>query len=100
MEPQTSFLMRLLLLAALLLPLSFALKFEMQAHPGAESASKERCIRNFVAKDQLVVVTATVSGHRGDGQVMNLHVRSPVSFYHSPPLRNPTRQRRWSKERE
>ena len=50
----------MLLLA--LLPLSFALKFDIQAHPGAESASKERCIRNFVAKDQLVVVTATISG--------------------------------------
>jgi hypothetical protein len=72
MESRTSFLMRLLLLA--LLPLSFALKFDIQAHPGAESASKERCIRNFVAKDQLVVVTATISGHRGDGQVLNLHV--------------------------
>jgi hypothetical protein len=72
MESRTSFLVRLLLLA--LLPLSFALKFDIQAHPGAESASKERCIRNFVAKDQLVVVTATISGHRGDGQVLNLHV--------------------------
>lgn len=67
------FLMRLLLLA--LVPLSLALKFDIQAHPGAESASKERCIRNFVAKDQLVVVTATISGHRGDGQVLNMHVR-------------------------
>lgn len=72
MKSRTSFLVRLLLLA--LLPLSFALKFDIQAHPGAESASKERCIRNFVAKDQLVVVTATISGHRGDGQVLNLHV--------------------------
>jgi hypothetical protein len=59
---------------AFLLPLVAALKFDIQAHPGHESASKERCIRNFVAKDQLVVVTATVSGSRGDGQTLNMHV--------------------------
>lgn len=59
---------------AFLLPLTTALKFEMQAHPGHESTQKERCIRNFVAKDQLVVVTATVSGSRGDGQTLNMHV--------------------------
>jgi hypothetical protein len=51
-----------------------ALKFDIQAHPGHESASKERCIRNFVAKDQLVVVTAIISGSRGDGQTLNMHV--------------------------
>lgn len=67
-------MIRLLLLA--LLPASLALKFEIQAHPGAESSGKERCIRNFVAKDQLVVVTATVSGNRGDGQMLNMHVRA------------------------
>jgi len=62
------------LLLAFLIPLVSALKFDLQAHPGHESASKERCIRNFVAKDQLVVVTATVSGSRGDGQTLNMHV--------------------------
>ena len=62
------------LLFAFLLPLVAALKFDIQAHPGHESASKERCIRNFVAKDQLVVVTATVSGSRGEGQTLNMHV--------------------------
>jgi hypothetical protein len=51
-----------------------ALKFEITAHPGHESVYKERCIRNFVAKDQLVVVTATISGSRGDGQVLNMQV--------------------------
>lgn len=63
------------LLIAFLLPLVSALKFDIQAHPGHESASKERCIRNFVAKDQLVVVTATISGSKGDGQTLNMHVR-------------------------
>lgn len=62
------------LLFAFILPLVAALKFDIQAHPGHESASKERCVRNFVAKDQLVVVTATVSGNRGDGQTLNMHV--------------------------
>jgi hypothetical protein len=63
------------LLFLLSLPLISALKFDVQAHHGHESASKERCIRNFVAKDQLVVVTANVDGYRGDGQQLNMHVR-------------------------
>jgi hypothetical protein len=63
------------LLFLVLLPLASALKFDMAAHHGHESASKERCIRNFVAKDQLVVVTANVDGFRGDGQQLNMHVR-------------------------
>ena len=62
------------LLFLVLLPLVSALKFDMAAHHGHESASKERCIRNFVAKDQLVVVTANVDGYRGDGQQLNMHV--------------------------
>ena len=69
--------LQLRLLLALLLPLTAALKFNIQAHHGHESASKERCIRNFVGKGQLVVVTATVSGARGDGQTLNMHVRLP-----------------------
>ena len=56
------------------LPLVSALKFDVAAHHGHESAKYERCIRNFVAKDQLVVVTANVDGNRGDGQQLNLHV--------------------------
>ena len=46
-----------------------ALKFDMAA------GSRQRCIRNFVARDTLVVVTATVSGHKGDGQTVNMLVR-------------------------
>ena len=63
-----------LLIFALLLPLTYALKFDIVAQPG-HSAKNERCIRNFVNKDTLVVVTATVSGNRGDGQMVNMHVR-------------------------
>jgi len=76
------------LLFAFILPLVAALKFDIQAHPGHESASKERCIRNFVAKDQLVVVTATASGSRGDGQTLNMH----VSGFPEPALRKSMRQ--------
>ncbi|TKA30707.1 Endoplasmic reticulum vesicle protein 25 [Salinomyces thailandicus] len=73
------------LLLAFALPLISALKFDIQAHPGHESAKQERCIRNFVAKDQLVVVTATISGSRGDGQTLNMHIKDAVgNDYHRP----------------
>ncbi|KAF2169985.1 hypothetical protein M409DRAFT_35997 [Zasmidium cellare ATCC 36951] len=78
-------MLALKLLLAFLLPLVSALKFEIQAHPGHESASKERCIRNFVAKDQLVVVTATVSGNRGDGQTLNMHIKDAVGNDYARP---------------
>lgn len=52
----------------LFVEISSALKFDIAAGKG------ERCIRNFVLKDQLVVVTAIVSGERGDGQMVNMHV--------------------------
>ena len=50
-----------------------ALKFDVEAHSQGDKKG-ERCIRNFVAKDTLVVVTATVDGHKGDGMVVNMHV--------------------------
>lgn len=77
-------MLALKLLLAFALPLASALKFDIQAHPGGESAKQERCIRNFVAKDQLVVVTATVSGKRGDGQTLNMHV-STTTFHNATP---------------
>jgi hypothetical protein len=49
-----------------------ALRFEL--HATAPSASRERCVRNFVARDTLVVVTATVGGTKGDGMVVNMRV--------------------------
>jgi len=82
---QTTATMLAVKLLALALPLAAALKFDIQAHPGHESASKERCIRNFVGKDQLVVVTTIVSGSRGDGQTLNMHVKDAVgNDYHRP----------------
>lgn len=70
----------LCLLQALLLfaPLAAALKFDLHAVNSHESAKHERCIRNFVAKDQLVVVTAIMDGFRGDGQTVNMHVCGPA----------------------
>lgn len=63
----------LLQLYLLMLPLTLALKFDLQAHTG-HSSKYERCIRNFVAKDTLVLVTAIVGGSKGDGQMVNMHV--------------------------
>lgn len=62
------------LLSLAILPFSWALKFDLAAHTG-----RERCIRNFVAKDTLVLVTAIVDGQKGDGQQVNMHVGLPLS---------------------
>ncbi|KAI9855352.1 MAG: vesicle coat component [Trichoglossum hirsutum] len=58
------------------LPSSSALKFDLQAYPKGHHTP--RCIRNFVARDTLVVVTATVGGTKGDGQVVNIHIKDAV----------------------
>jgi hypothetical protein len=57
----------------LLLAAVEALKFDIEAF-GRGDPKATRCIRNFVAKDTLVVVTATVDGYKGDGMVINMHV--------------------------
>ncbi len=62
-----------LLLFLALLSLSLALKFDLQAHTG-HNARYERCIRNFVGRETLVLVTAIVSGSKGDGQVVHMRV--------------------------
>jgi len=59
---------------------SAALKFDIAAQ---QRGHRQRCIRNFVAKDTLVVVTATVSGHKGDGQQVNIHVWIYLLFLRS-----------------
>lgn len=53
--------------------ISQALKFDLAAHTGHDQRY-DRCVRNFVTKDTLVLVTAIVDGHKGDGQVVNMHV--------------------------
>lgn len=66
-------LLRTLCSAILLIACVEGLKFDIDAyHQG--SAKAVRCIRNFVAKETLVVVTATVDGHKGDGMIVNMHV--------------------------
>ncbi|OJJ97918.1 hypothetical protein ASPACDRAFT_80036 [Aspergillus aculeatus ATCC 16872] len=79
----THFTMRSLLglLFLLFVQLSSALKFDLSAVSG----KNERCIRNFVFKDQLVVVTAIVSGNKGDGQVVNMHIKDALGNEHGRP---------------
>lgn len=68
--PPLQWLCGLLLLACA----ASALKFDLAAHSGAESQRRERCIRNFVPRETLVVVTVTSDGTRGDGMMVNVHV--------------------------
>jgi p24 family protein delta-1 len=69
--------------SALILLLSFhlgtALKFDLIAQP--PHSKNERCIRNFVNRDTLVVVTAILDGSKGDGQIVNMHVCFDQSFW-------------------
>lgn len=77
MAPQRSLLRQLCSAALLFAACSEALKFDLAAfNPGQHG--RERCIRNFCAKDTLVVVTATVGGQRGDGMIVNMHIRDAV----------------------
>ncbi|RAK91384.1 WD40 repeat-like protein [Aspergillus costaricaensis CBS 115574] len=69
------------LLFLLFVQLTSALKFDLSAVSG----KNERCIRNFVFKDQLVVVTAIVSGNKGDGQVVNMHIKDALGNDHGRP---------------
>ena len=66
-------LQRLCSLLLLLAVGSQALKLDIQAGNGHDKHSR-RCIRNFVSKDMLVVVTAIVDGYKGDGMQLNMHV--------------------------
>ncbi|KAI9811201.1 MAG: vesicle coat component [Phylliscum demangeonii] len=79
--------LRLPLLVLFLAAASVAsgLKFDVHAHPLGHQKRSERCIRNFVAKDTLVVVTATVGGTRGDGQEVNMHIKDAVGNEYGRP---------------
>ncbi|KAL8768176.1 MAG: hypothetical protein Q9194_005781 [Teloschistes cf. exilis] len=72
------------LLSFAVLPFSSALKFDIQAHTG-HGNKYERCIRNFVAKDTLVLVTAIVSGQKGDGQMVSMHIKDAVGNEYGRP---------------
>ncbi|KAK6530264.1 vesicle coat component [Orbilia ellipsospora] len=62
--------------------LASALKFDLHAHPAGHP---QRCIRNFAAKDTLVVVTAIVGGSKGDGQKVNIHIKDAVGNEYGKP---------------
>lgn len=59
-------------------PSAVGLKFDLTAHPQGQHKKSERCIRNFVSRDTLVVVTATIGGAKGDGQTVNMHIKDAV----------------------
>ncbi|KAL2157385.1 hypothetical protein VTH06DRAFT_6203 [Thermothelomyces fergusii] len=63
---------------------SEALKFDIQAGSGSDKHSR-RCIRNFVSKDTLVVVTAIVDGHKGDGMQLNMHITDATGNEYGKP---------------
>ncbi|EAQ92394.1 hypothetical protein CHGG_00629 [Chaetomium globosum CBS 148.51] len=63
---------------------SNALKLDIQAGSGHDKTSR-RCIRNFVAKDMLVVVTAIVDGWRGDGMQLNMHISDSTGNEYGKP---------------
>ncbi|RJE20972.1 hypothetical protein PHISCL_06682 [Aspergillus sclerotialis] len=71
----------LISLLFLFIHLSSALKFDIYATSGHH----EQCIRNFVGQDQLVMVTAIVSGQRGDGQMVNMHIKDALGNEHGHP---------------
>jgi hypothetical protein len=85
MVAQMSLLQRFCAMLLLFSTAAQALKFDLAAHSGGESAKKERCIRNFVAKDTLVVVTAVVGGYKGDGMTVNVHIRDAVGNEYGRP---------------
>lgn len=72
-------LQRLLCSLLFLASLAAGLKFDLEA------GKPQRCIRNFVAKDTLVVVTATVSGYKGDGMMVNMHIKDAVGNEYGRP---------------
>ncbi|CAM1500714.1 Fc.00g098760.m01.CDS01 [Cosmosporella sp. VM-42] len=67
----------------LLVGITNALKFDLAATP--EGSRKDRCIRNFVGRDTLVVVTATVDGYKGDGMQVNIQIRDAVGNEYGRP---------------
>ncbi|OLL23993.1 Endoplasmic reticulum vesicle protein 25 [Neolecta irregularis DAH-3] len=54
---------------------SIALKFSISSFPESSASSYQKCISNFVSADTLVVVTAIVTGSKGDGQRVNIEIK-------------------------
>ncbi|RDA94643.1 hypothetical protein CP533_2492 [Ophiocordyceps camponoti-saundersi (nom. inval.)] len=78
-------LQRLILGVLVLASAARGLKLELHAHPGSESKKKERCVRNFVGQETLVVVAAKVDGHKGDGMMVNMHIRDALGNEYAKP---------------
>ncbi|RCI08397.1 hypothetical protein L249_8862 [Ophiocordyceps polyrhachis-furcata BCC 54312] len=78
-------LQQLLLGTLVLATAALGLKLELHAHPGSESKKKERCVRNFVGQETLVVVAAKVDGHKGDGMMVNIHIRDALGNEYAKP---------------
>ncbi|KUJ18162.1 uncharacterized protein LY89DRAFT_614718 [Mollisia scopiformis] len=78
------FFLRMLGSLLLFLACAEALKFDIEAFNSGDSKGR-RCIRNFVAKDTLVVVTATVDGYKGDGMIVNMHIKDAVGNEYGRP---------------
>lgn len=73
----SSSVLRVLCGLALLFVCADALKFDLLGYQ-SHGQKNQRCIRNFVSKDTLVMVTATVGGHKGDGMQVNVHIKDAV----------------------
>ncbi|KAL2105543.1 hypothetical protein VUR80DRAFT_8187 [Thermomyces stellatus] len=80
---QRSSLLRLLCSLLLLATFAHGLRFELEARKAKDV--RERCIRNFVGKDTLVVVTAIVSGNKGDGQTVNMQIKDTLGNEYGRP---------------
>ncbi|GAO49777.1 hypothetical protein SAICODRAFT_88923 [Saitoella complicata NRRL Y-17804] len=70
-----------LLLLLALVHSSTALKFSIDASPNPT----QKCISNHVGLDQLVVVTAVSSGHKGDGQRLDIEIRDSAGNHYASP---------------
>ena len=49
-----------------------AIKFNLPAQPS--EYVNQLCLRYFVEPNELIIVTASVNGHKGDGQRVNMEV--------------------------
>lgn len=79
---QRTSLLRFFCSLLLLATFGNALKFELEARKAGDV--RERCVRNFVGRDTLIVVTAIVSGNKGDGQQVNIQVRFAPKLAREP----------------
>ncbi|KAK7202529.1 endoplasmic reticulum vesicle protein [Myxozyma melibiosi] len=73
----------LLLLLLVFAAHASALKFAVHTRPAGHPS--ERCIRNFVQRDAMVIVNVKTNGQKGDGQVLNLRIIDTVGNEYGRP---------------